>query len=167
MTNLQLTAKDHAFLEYLLHAAKDVPLYHQLLERKLDMAVIVPAESLDPDTATIGSTIVFKVGGGSSEERVLTRHEHMAGITAAVPLPVTTARGLALLGLRAGDLFALRTRGGVVEPLQLESVRLPNAGASRRLRSDASLVAFPSPVEAISRGSWPADEDDDPGPRAA
>lgn len=167
MTNLQLTAKDHAFLEYLLHAAKDDPLYHQLLERKLEMAVIVPAESLDPDTATIGSTIVFKVGGGSSEERVLTRHEHMAGITAAVPLPVTTARGLALLGLRAGDLFALRTRGGVVEPLQLESVRLPNAAALRRARSDASLVAFPSPVEAISRGSWPADEDDDPGPRAA
>lgn len=165
MTNLQLTAKDHAFLEYLLHAAKDDPLYHQLLERKLAMAMIVPSESLDPNTATIGSTIVFKVGGGSSEERVLTRHEHMAGITAAVPLPVTTARGLALLGLRAGDLFALRTRGGVVEPLQLESVRFPSGTLG--VRNDARLVAFPSPVETIRRGPWPTDEDDDPGPRAA
>lgn len=167
MTSLQLTAKDHAFLEHLLHAAKDDALYHQLLERKLEMAIVVPTESLDPNTATIGSTIVFKVGGGSSEERVLTRHEHMAAITAAVPLPVTTARGLALLGLRAGDLFALRTRSGVIEPLHLESVRLPNTETLRRARSEASLISFPSPAERIRRGSWPTDEDDDPGPRAA
>ena len=149
MTRLQLTAKDHTFLQYLLHATKSDPLFHQLLQRKLDMACVVRPDMLDPRTATIGSTITFRVGGGSAEDRVLTRHENMAGDFLAVPLPVTTLRGLAMLGLKAGDLFALRTPSGVIEPLRLEAVRLSDARRQPEL-------ALHGP-----------EDDDDPGPRAA
>lgn len=163
MTNLQLTAKDHIFLEYLLHAAKHDPIFQQLLRRKLETANVVLPEMLDPCTATIGSHVTFSIGGGCSEQRVLTRHESMPA--QGVPLPVTTLRGLALLGLRAGDIFALRTHSGVIETLRLESVSHPEARHARRQFREGTVVAFP-PLQATICGESQT-PDDDPGPHAA
>jgi regulator of nucleoside diphosphate kinase len=165
MTSLQLIAKDHIYLESLLHAQQRDTDFSQLLRRKLETAEVVLPEMLDPQTSTIDSEIAFSVGGGSSEQRVLTRHEKATG--PGLPLPVTTLRGLALLGLRAGDIFALKTPGGIIEPLRLEKVRHPAQWGLRRQDRDTSVVAFP-PLSATVRGpaSSPPD-DDDPGPRAA
>lgn len=144
MTTLQLIAKDHVYLESLLHAQQWDANFSQLLRRKLEDAEVVLPELLDPRTSTIDSKITFSVGGGSSEHRVLVRNEKTTG--PGLPLPVTTLRGLALLGLRAGDIFALKTPSGIIEPLRLEAVSHPTPWESRRR---------PSP------------DNDDPGPRAA
>ncbi|HEX2840384.1 hypothetical protein [Hyphomicrobium sp.] len=164
MTSLQLTAKDHLFLESLLHGNHD-DLYHSLLKRKLENADVVLPELLDARTATIESCIEFSVGGGSSERRVLTRHEKDA--TRDPPLPVTTLRGLALLGLKAGDVFALRTASGIIEPLRLEVVVHPPNWASSSKSHGKTVVALRAFEKAPRITSSPAGDDDDPGPRAA
>ncbi len=164
MTSLQLTAKDHLFLESLLHGTYD-DLFLSLLKRKLESADVVLPELLDPHVATIESCVEFSVGGGFLERRVLTRHEKDA--TRDPPLPVTTLRGLALLGLRAGDVFALRTPSGIIEPLRLETVVHPPRWASLRRSSDKTIVAL-RPLENAARVTQPpSGDDDDPGPRAA
>lgn len=159
----QLTAKDHTYLESLLNAASGDEIFQQLLRRKLDTADVVLAQMIDPRIATIDSRIVFSVGGGSSEERVLTRDAKSAA--QGVPLPVTTLRGLALLGLREGDVFALRTPSGIIEPLKLEKVSYQPQREKRRLAAGPTVVAFP-PLAATVRGAA-RPPDDDPGPPAA
>lgn len=122
-------------------------------------------QSINPLTATIGSRIAFSVGGGSAEERVLTR-DQKTGPPAA--LPVTTLRGLALLGLREGDIFALRTPSGIVEPLRLEKVSYQPERAQHGPtgRPGGAVVSFPGP-RSVAASAHPTGEDDDPGPRAA
>jgi regulator of nucleoside diphosphate kinase len=168
MTSLQLISKDHVYLETLLHAQqRDTP-FSQLLRRKLETAEVVLPELLDSQTATIDSQITFSVGGGSSEHRVLTRQEQDRAPGPAVPLPVTTMRGLALLGLKAGDIFALRTESGIIEPLRLEKVIQPLQWSLGRQKKDKSVVAFPPPTAAMRHPApTTGPEDDDPGPQAA
>ena len=165
MTSLQLIAKDHIYLESLLRAQQRDTDFSQLLRRKLDTAEVVLPEMLDPHTSTIDSEITFSVGGGSSEQRVLTRDEKATG--PGLPLPVTTLRGLALLGLRAGDIFALKTPGGIIEPLRLETVSHPANWRHQRPRKTTSVVAFPSLSATAGGPVSVSSDDDDPGPRAA
>jgi len=166
MTNLELTAKDHLYLESLLHAGNQDEAFLQLLRRKLETADVVLPEKLDPRTATIDSRIEFSIGGGGPEQRVLTRHDKPAA--EGLPLFVTTLHGLALLGLRAGDVFALRTPAGAIEPLRLEKVSHPAHWVAHRKSRDRNVVAFPSlPAAARYGGPSPSPDDDDPGPRAA
>jgi len=167
MTSLvpSLTAKDHVFLESLLHAGNHDDAFLQLLRQKLDTADVLLAQMIDPRTATIDSRIEFSVGGGSSEQRVLTGNEKSA--THGVPLPVTTLRGLALLGLKEGTVFPLRKPNGIIEPLRLEKVCYQPESAKRQREPESTVVAFP-PLSGTIRGTQSrSPDDDDPGPRAA
>lgn len=166
-TSPRLTAKDHIFLESLLQARDHDDAYLALLRQKLDAADVVLAQMIDPRTATIDSRIAFSVGGGSTEQRVLTRDEK-ATVAGGSPLPVTTLRGLALLGLSEGDVFPLRKPNGIIEPLRLEKVCYQPESAMRRPDPEKTVVAFPPLSSAAARGgSAHAPDDDDPGPRAA
>lgn len=166
-TVLRLTAKDHIFLESLLHGRSHEEAYLQLLRQKLDTADVVLAQMIGPETATIDSRIAFSVGGGSSEQRVLTRDEKST-VAGGAPLPVTTLRGLALLGLSEGDVFPLRRPDGIIEPLRLEKVCYQPESATRRSGSEGTVVAFPPLAATIRSGPAPSSpEDDDPGPHAA
>ena len=164
-TPLQLIAKDHIYIESLLHAQHQDTVFSQLLRRKLETAEVVLPELLDPQTSTIDSQITFSVGGGNSEERVLTRHEKSAA--RGVPLPVTTLRGLALLGLRAGDIFALNTPSGIIEPLRLEKVCHPAQWRLHRQHEDGQIVPLPPLSARTHSPSETSPDDDDPGPQAA
>lgn len=162
----RLTAKDHIFLESLLHAGKHDDAFLHLLRQKLDTADVLLAQMIDPGTATIDSRIEFSVGGGSSEQRVLTRDEKSAA-QGVVPLPVTTLRGLALLGLTEGSVFPLKKPNGIIEPLRLERVCSQPESARRQREPERTVIAFP-PLSGTVRGTQlRSPDDDDPDPRAA
>ena len=166
MTVFHLTAKDAAYLNALLAAKEQDEEIRDLARRKLDAAELALDHAIDPRIATIDSRVEFSVGGGFAEERILTRDEKGPFPNAA--LPVTTARGLALLGLREGDVFALRKPNGITEPIRLIKV-IHQPEAARRRDGNPSVVPF-HPRRTESTGAAPATvptDDDDPGPSAA
>ena len=103
-----------------------------LLRRKIDTARIVFAYDLPEDVATLGSRIVFRVGGALPDTRILCTEEatHPDGMH----LSVGTQRGLALLGLAEGEELQLTGWDGGLETIRLERV-LYQPDLARRLRA--------------------------------
>ena len=167
MTSSQchLTAKDSAYLQSLLTSNDHDEDFLALLHRKLENATVLLDHAIDRRIATIDSRVAFSVGGGFTEERVLTRDEK--GTNPGNALPVTTPRGLALLGLREGDVFPMRKPNGIIEPIKLiEVVHQPEA--AKRGEPAGSVVHFhPHWKKSLSAGGGAAPDNDDPGPGAA
>ena len=156
----QLTAKDFNYLQSLL-ASKDFgEPFLQLLRCKLGNANLLLDHTIDHRIATIDSRVAFTVGGGFTEERVLTRDEKGATVNHA--LPVTTLRGLALLGLKEDDVFSLRKPDGIIEPIRLLKVPY-QPEAAKRGNATGAVVQF----EPRWKKSLGAVTNDDPGPSAA
>jgi transcription elongation GreA/GreB family factor len=96
-----LRARDAVALQRLLHSSQHSgEALFDALRAKLDDSCIMPPEAVSAETASLGSRIVFSASGGTAQARVLVlpRDHSPAGWT----LPVTTPRGLALLGHAAG-----------------------------------------------------------------
>ncbi|MCC7253201.1 nucleoside-diphosphate kinase [Hyphomicrobium sp.] len=162
-----LTAKDSAYLRSLL-ASKDYgEPYLQLLRRKLADATLMLDHTIDRRIATIDSRVEFRVGDGAIEHRVLTRNEESA--TQGLALPITTLRGLALLGLRENDVFSLRKPNGAMEAIRLIKIAYQPEAARRAIAASAVVPFQPHWLRSLSKddetGSDP--HDDDPGPGAA
>jgi len=177
-----LSTKDFTALETLLeHEAYREDAFLRLLRNKLSTATVMLREDMEPDIATIDSRIDYVIDGRQSDSRILVLGREHA--LSRFSLPITTLRGLALLGLVAGDtITAARPEGGI-EELHLERVAFqPEADRKERLldrsaskseardSSGASVITFsarrkPAPA-ATGDGPLPPD-DDDPGPRAA
>lgn len=165
-STVHLTAKDHLFLESLLADGRNTDAYLQLLRHKLETATVVPNELIHARTATIDSRIAFSVGGGSAEQRVLSRDEKSA--THGLSLPITTLRGLALLGLKEGNVYPLRKENGIIEPLRLEKVCYQPEAARRREHAAATAAVLQLKSVPSAKGNGAARVmDDDPGPSAA
>lgn len=168
----RLTAKDFSILEAMARRdARDIPYtgaFLRLLRHKLAIATVIFPDDVEPTLATIDSHVDFTVDGRLSGSGVLTRDD--SGTDAAPRLPITLLRGLALLGLTAGDTIAVAGPDGAQEDLRLDRVRHQPEADLRREK--AAVVAFtarrrPAPPRAETRAD-PADpDDDDPGPRAA
>lgn len=165
-STVHLTARDHLFLESLLQDQRHADDYVHLLRHKLETANVVPTEMIPARIATIDSRIAFSVGGGNAEQRVLSRDEKSS--THGLSLPVTTMRGLALLGLKEGDIYPLRKPNGIIEPLRLEKVLYQPESARRRehVAATANVVRFRSGSHAVNSAAACV-TDDDPGPSAA
>jgi len=103
-----------------------------LLRRKIDAARIVFGNDLPEDVATLGSRIVFRMGGALPDTRILCTEEatHPDGMH----LSVGTQRGLALLGLAEGQEMQLTAWDGGLETIRLECV-LYQPDLARRLRA--------------------------------
>jgi regulator of nucleoside diphosphate kinase len=117
----QLTAKDHSILEMLL--ARSVghdETYLQLLRRKLSAARIVFEDAIGPQVATINSRVDFTVDGSFADNRILIHGKD--NIFPGLTLPITTLRGLALLGMTAGETITIERADGRTEALRLEWV---------------------------------------------
>jgi regulator of nucleoside diphosphate kinase len=87
---------------------------------KLEQSRMLPVDAAVSSIASLGSRVVFSVDGSTAEGRVLvlpSRHSP-AGWT----LPVTTPRGLALLGYAPGAVIAAVRRDGTAEALRLIAV---------------------------------------------
>lgn len=162
-----LTAKDSTYLQSLLTSKDQGEAYLHLLRRKLADATVVLDHAIDPRVATLDSRVEFSVGGGFTEQRVLTRGEPPA--TDGLALPITTLRGLALLGLRENEVFPLRKANGIIEPIRLIRVAYQPEAARRTEPGASSVVQFqPRWRKALGAREAAFDPlDDDPGPGAA
>lgn len=161
-TTCHLTAKDSAYLQTLLKSKDRDEDFLDLVRNKLDSATLLLDHTIDPRVATIDSRVEFTVGGGFIEERVLTRDEK--GSTLARALPVTTPRGLALLGLMEGDVFSLRKPNGIIEPIRLLKVIVQPQAAGRGPQA-SEIVDFKAHwMKSVAGMAHPPRGNDDPGP---
>ncbi len=173
-----LTARDFSTLEMLLEReGRHDETFLRLLRRKLSTATVVFQDDIAPEVATIDSRIEFTRDRSVREDGILVHAPENALPGRA--LPVTTLRGLALLGLTAGESIVIEEPDGSYEELQLDRVsRQPAPERSTQARQPApaaaavagsSVVAFVARRKpARSRDVAPVDpDDDDPGPRAA
>ncbi len=96
----QLTAKDANILEVMLERRRHQDdLFTRLLQQKVATASVALFDGVDPCAATINSRVEYSINGGAPRTRILVYGGENAypGMT----LPITTMRGLALLGLVA------------------------------------------------------------------
>ena len=171
-----LTTKDFTILETMC----DHPLGRHdlvsLIQRKIGRAVVVFREDLPGGIASINSRVRFRVNGGESDTRVLSTGQVTAPF--GMFLPITTLRGLALLGLVEGQDILLTNADGVDERVLLEKVEY-QPEASRRERQALGKGTVPArrqPLLRVVSGetsqircSVPGapEDSDDPGPSAA
>lgn len=162
-TDCQLTIKDVSLLEAMLqrHDDDDGP-FIRLLRRKLATATVVFPDAVDPRAATLNSRIEISVDGGPFESRILAYGGEDAYPGRA--LPITTLRGLALLGLTAPARIACERPDGAAEQIQLSRVLHQPEAAKRSRIMQPSVIAFGARRRA-PRLHDPAG--DDPGPQAA
>jgi regulator of nucleoside diphosphate kinase len=178
-----LTAKDFTILEVLLDRRinKD-EFFLRLLRRKLAEATVVFQEDLGPQVATINSRVDFTVDGQFSDNRILVHGDEDA--YPGLCLSISTFRGLAVLGLTAGEAIVIERSDARTEKISLDAVSYQPNAADRRNRlhrqslsetrstADAgSPVIFLASRRKNAPTHWidePIDpDDDDPGPRAA
>jgi Transcription elongation factor len=115
-----LMPEDHSQLERLMCTMTGSrTALAMLLRRKLDTAVIVPATTARRDFVTSDSIVRFVVDGGRPVERRLTWLPQDDGDTF---LSLRLPRGLALLGLSAGQAIAYQTDDGSTEFIEVEQV---------------------------------------------
>lgn len=177
-----LTAKDLTILEVLLDRRINKDEYFlRLLRQKVSAITVVFQEDIGPQVATINSRVDFTVDGQLSDNRIL-----VYGGKDAYPglcLPITTLRGLALLGLTAGETIVVERSNDRTETISLDAVVYqPEADRRNRLHQQSfseagtttdvglPVVSLASRRKAVPphRIAEPIDpDDDDPGPRAA
>ena len=145
MSNLapcRMTLEDRSKLEALLAAWPfEDRQFNDLLRRKIESASIWPREDIAPTIVTLDSRVSYRVGERPAEIRILSLHESHGPV--GTVLPVTTLRGLALIGLDEGESFELLRDGE---------------------RESITVVSAEEPVSRF----YPVETDhDDPGPSAA
>lgn len=178
-----LTAKNFTTLEGLLERrVNHDESFLRLLRHKLSVATIVLPEDIGPQVATINSRVDFTVDGELSDNRIL-----MQGGKDAYPglcLPIATLRGLALLGMTAGEAIAVERSDDRTEKIRLDAVSYQPEAADLRNRlrrqlssetgstadAGSAVVSLASrrktaPTHRIEEAIGA--DDDDPGPSAA
>jgi regulator of nucleoside diphosphate kinase len=173
-----LTTKDFTIVEVM----RDRCLGHDdalepILKRKIESAIVMFRDDVPDDVATMSSRVTFSVNGRDPDTRIISpdKMTSMVGMF----LPVTTLRGLALLGLAEGERFVFTNRDGVEERILLEKVDYQPEAARREKEAleRHSLERAPGkPSLRLVRGAFderaplvPVSPDgfDDPGPSAA
>jgi regulator of nucleoside diphosphate kinase len=180
-----LTSKGHTILEVLFERRVNPDeCFLQLLRQKLATATTVFQDDLGEQVATINSRVDFSVDGKPLDNRILVH----AGDDAyrGLSLPITTLRGLALMGLTAGDTITVACADGQMQTIHLEAVSYqPEAADRESLRQryhqlslstrqvphgGATIISLTSRRRAVAKPfiDDPVEpDDDDPGPRAA
>lgn len=116
----RLTFRDWAILRAMLdRRAADDPLA-ALLRQKLSVCDIVSGEDLASDVVTLDSRIVFSADDGSSHTRILVRTEAAGSV--GLTIPVTSPRGMALLGMSKGETGTVAREDGPAETVRVDDV---------------------------------------------
>lgn len=91
-----------------------------ILKRKIESALVLFHSEIPSDVATLNSRVTFSVNGHTTDTRVISsaRSELPVGMY----LPLTNARGLALLGLAEGYGFSFINTEGIEEHIGLEKI---------------------------------------------
>lgn len=172
-----LTTKDYTILEIMRDRNPGGDdMLAPILARKLDSATVVYRDDVQEDVATLSSRVTFSVNGRDPDTRVLTLDRMTSPV--GLYLPITTPRGLALLGMTEGGTFTVVNRDGTEERVLLEKVHYQPEAARRdteamqRLKAPAQRRASLRVVAggAAGRGTRIGNDGgdfDDPGPSAA
>jgi len=172
-----LTTKDFTILEAMADnwQGRDDRLVG-LFRHKIQKAIVVFRDDLPGDVASINSRVRFRVRGGESDIRVISTGKATGPV--GLFLPITTLRGLALLGLRQGQEIEFENTNGVPETMLLEAVEY-QPEASRRERQmfgQEPVTSLQGPHLRLVSGGMDglhgeligaSDGFDDPGPSAA
>jgi len=168
-----LTTKDFTIIEVMRERclSLDDPM-RPLLDRKLASARIVFREDAPSTLATISSRVTYIINGLETDSRILS-HGQMSAPT-GLYLPISTLRGLALLGLTEGQSIMFRNRAGLPEEVMLSGVQYQPEAALRD-KETAERIATPEQRRSSFRViggsrlavSLGAENFDDPGPSAA
>ncbi len=175
--NIILTTKDFTILEAMCEnprVRQDALVPH--IRRKLDAAIVVFREDLPKEVASVNSRVTFRLDGGVSDTRVLSTGQIEAPV--GMFLPITTVRGLALLGLSEGQTVVLENTDGRKERIVLDKVEYqPEAAQRERVLAEGELsTVLTKPALRVVAGGMPkarqpvpvtAHGFDDPGPSAA
>ena len=149
-----LTTKDLTILEVMLDGCpgSDDPMA-PILKRKINAAQIVYCDDVPADVATLDSRLVFSVDGRDPDDRIISHDRTTSPI--GLFLPLTTFRGLALLGLSEGQEFSLPGQDGALEKVRLEKVVYqPEAARREKDLVIRTAAAAPSkPVLSLIRGA--------------
>ena len=171
----QLTAKDANILEVMLGRRRHQDdSFTRLLQQKVATASVVFFDGVDPGAATINSRVEYSINGGAPCTRILVYGGENAypGMT----LPITTMRGLALLGLVAPRSIICEDEDGRTEQIRLLRVLYQPEAERRRAHEDGDRIAVEPrrscdivlfKPRAGSPSGAPGYDDDDPGPSAA
>ncbi|MCV0394365.1 MAG: nucleoside-diphosphate kinase [Rhizobiaceae bacterium] len=168
-----LTTKDFTILEVMRDRClgDDDPLA-PILDRKIGSAVVTLLGAVPGNVVTMSSRVSYSVHGREADTRVIS-HTAMAS-PVGMFLPVTTPRGLALLGLAEGEEFEFINAAGARERIRLEKVHYQPEAARREKESRESTVKpLRRPMLGVIGGGFgkpalsPSAGSDDPGPSAA
>ncbi len=173
-----LTTKDLTILEVMLDRClgRDDPLA-PVLRRKINSALIMFRDDVPENVATLSSRVSFSVDGKATDTRIIS-HDSMNS-PAGLFLPITSLRGLTLMGLVEGQEFRMINRNGNEERVRLEKILYQPEAARREKRLAADRVAPTTsdrPALRLISGAGAgkpapavvgADGYDDPGPSAA
>ena len=178
----RLTTRDFSMLETMLHRGMAVgdPIV-PLLQAKLAGAEIMPLDAIGAGIVTLNSRVVFRVDAGPAETRTLVRHDMRGAV--GVSLPVSTMRGLAMLGLAEGETISIERTTGRPESILIEKVLYQPEAARRQFAPKAAAPPARRPALTLvhsvaAHGSALGEmrkirqtavdgNDDDPGPSAA
>lgn len=116
------------------------------MREKLDRAALFADDAIDPLVVTLNSRVDFGIDGEAPQRRILVGsafHNGLVGMT----LPVSTPRGLALLGLRQGQSATFEEGGTTRELTVLRLHYQPEA--ARWGRAPAAHPPPAPPIEII------------------
>lgn len=162
-----LTDKDFDILRQMLGRCSDDEPMGQLLREKIGAARVVGCEEMPDDVVTLNSRVTYRLGNGEPETRIISID--WTSWPGGPLLPITTLRGLALLGLSKGQVFILSRDDNVLDMLHLLEVNYQPESARRKMSTETRprlrLVHGGRPDAIVRRK--PVPEPDDPGPSAA
>ena len=172
-----LTTKDFTILEVMRDRChgRDDPLA-PILKEKIESATVMFRDDIPGNVATLSSRVTFSVNGRDPDTRVISHDKMTSPI--GMFLPITTARGLALLGLSEGQTFVTINGDGEEERILLHEVLYQPEAARREKEALERVAVVPQrkPMLKVIRGAFydqprlvPVAPDgfDDPGPSAA
>jgi len=157
-----ITARDFMVLEDLARfSMRPADAVTRLLIDKLEQCRVLPPGILSRDVVTLNSRVLFGLDEHPAEARVLV---HPDDITrSGWTLSVTSLRGLALLGRRAGSTVDVEQRDGSRERIRILSVMHQLVVRSQRDALPASMMLRPQDgtmIRVLEDG--PAANDDRP-----
>ena len=149
-----LTNIDFTVLEFMRGRCRgtDDPLA-SIIKRKIESAIVVFHSDVPCDVATLNSRVTFSVNGGDRDTRVLSSNGMESPV--GMSLPITTQRGLALLGLTIGHGFTIMNMNGVEERIRLEKILYQPSTSRRQKDAVKEVTTLPQrkPAFKLIRGS--------------
>jgi len=117
----RITPKDLHILQTMFNERKgsNDPLL-PLLQHKLETAIVLPSHEIPPEVVTLYSRVRYRIDAQPAVTRIVI-HDALHEIMGAT-VPVSSLRGLALLGLTSGTTTTIRYFGTAKETIHVEAI---------------------------------------------